>query len=114
MTKLDDGSIVCDEGRVCNKEAVADDEAAALTVGWMRDVVVRNNVEHVRHICLDTSELDPLPPNLDLAVASAEELEFPIVVPSDGVAGAVATVAAPRIVEEALGGGGYLQELLRR
>jgi hypothetical protein len=53
MTKLDDGSVGCDEGRVCNKEAVADDEAAALTVGWMRDVVVRDNVEYVRHICPD-------------------------------------------------------------
>jgi hypothetical protein len=53
MAKLDDGSIVCDEGRVCNKEAVADDDAAALEVGWMRDVVVRDNVEHVRHICPD-------------------------------------------------------------
>jgi hypothetical protein len=24
-----------------------------LEVGWMRDVVVRDNVEHVRHICPD-------------------------------------------------------------
>ena len=54
MTKLDDGSIVCDEGRVCNEEAVADKEAAALSVGWMRDVVVRNNLEYVRHICPDS------------------------------------------------------------
>jgi hypothetical protein len=53
MTKLDDGTIRCDEGGACNKEAVADDEGAALTGGWMRDVVVRDNVEYVRHICPD-------------------------------------------------------------
>jgi hypothetical protein len=53
MTRLDDGTVCCDEGRACNKEAVAGDEDAALGVGWMRDVVVRDNVEYVRHICPD-------------------------------------------------------------
>jgi hypothetical protein len=53
MTRRDDGTVCCDEGRGCNKEAVAGDEDAALGVGWMRDVVVRDNVEYVRHICPD-------------------------------------------------------------
>jgi hypothetical protein len=53
MTKLDDGTIRCDEGGACNGEAVADDEDAALTVGWMRDVEVRDDVECVCHICPD-------------------------------------------------------------
>jgi len=52
---VDDRVGVGDRGRgvVAPVEAVADDEAAALEVGWMRDVVVRDNVEYVRHICPD-------------------------------------------------------------
>jgi hypothetical protein len=53
MTELDDGTVSCDEGCACDREAVADDEDAALTVGWMREVVVRDNVKYVRHICPD-------------------------------------------------------------
>ncbi len=53
MTRFDDGTVGCDEGCGCNNEAVADDEDAALAVGWMRDVAARDNVEYVRHICPD-------------------------------------------------------------
>jgi hypothetical protein len=53
MTKLDDGTVGCDEGCACDNEAAADDEDAALETGWMRDVVVLDNVEYVRHICPD-------------------------------------------------------------